>query len=154
MTEPIAFTSITPNVGLPLLFAGQAQKEFYVNQALTILDALAQQAVVASLPQPPANADDGSCYRIAAPATGEWSGHADRLAIRIAGSWHLVTPAQGMMMFDRAAGVWLCFRSEWQSAPALAAPDGGAVIDVEARTMLAQLVAGLRSIGLIAPPAG
>jgi hypothetical protein len=133
------------------MHAGQAQKEFYVNQALTILDALAQQAIVASLPQPPAGAGEGSCYRITAPASGEWSGHIDHVAIRIADSWHFVAPSQGMLMFDRAAGVWLCFHSSWQSAPALSAPNGGVVIDVEARALLAQLVAGLRSIGLVAP---
>lgn len=131
--------------------AGQAQKEFYVNQALTILDGLAQHAVVSSLPQPPADAGEGGCYRITAPTSGEWSGHADQIAIRIADSWHFVAPAQGMLLFDRAAGVWLCFRSAWESAPALSAPTGGAVIDVEARALLAQLLVGLRSIGLVAP---
>lgn len=133
------------------MLSGQAQKEFYVNQALTVLDALAQQALVNSLPQPPSNASEGDCYRVTAPALGAWSEHADHIAIRIAGSWHFVAPAEGILMFDRAADRWLCFRSAWQNAPAITAPSGGAIIDVEARAALAQLVAGLRSLGLVAP---
>ena len=130
---------------------GQAQKEFYVNQALTILDALEQRTVAGSMSQPPANAGEGACYRVTAPASDQWSGHTDHIAIRISESWHFVVPAEGMMMFDRAAGYWLCFRAAWENAPALGVPSGGTVIDVEARAALAQLIAGLRSIGLVAP---
>lgn len=54
-------------------------------------------------------------------------------------------------MFDRAAGCWLCFRAAWENAPALETLSGGTVIDVEARAALAQLIAGLRAIGLVAP---
>lgn len=151
MTDPIPFPSTSPNVGLPLLFAGQFQKEFFVNQALVILDALAHSAVIASLAQPPAAASDGDCYRIVSPATGEWGSHADEVAIRVGGSWHFAEPAEGMMLFDRAAGRWIWFRSGWQSAPALTLPTGGSVIDVEARALLATLVQALQSFGLLPP---
>jgi Protein of unknown function (DUF2793) len=151
MSEPITFPSGTANVGLPLLFAGQTQKEFFVNQALAILDALAPGAVEASLSAPPAGASDGDCYRIAAPATGDWSSHADKVALRIAGSWHFIAPTEGLTMFDRAAGQWIWFRSDWEAAPALSLPTGGSTIDIEARNLLAQLVSILRSYGLVAP---
>jgi Protein of unknown function (DUF2793) len=152
MTDPIAFPSTTPNIGLPLLFAGQSQKEFFVNQALVILDALAHGTVIASLPQPPATSSDGDCYRISSLATGDWSGRADQIAIRIGGSWHFADPAEGMILFDRAASRWIWFRSGWQSALAPSLPAGGAVIDVEARALLATLVQSLQSVGLLAPP--
>lgn len=151
MTNPIAFPSSTSHFGLPLLFAGQAQKEFFVNQALVLLDALGQRSVLATLADPPLSHSDGDSYRIAASATGAWSEHVDKLAISVGGSWHFVAPDEGMMLFDRATGQWLWFRSGWQSAPAPALPTGGAVIDAEARALLAQIVAMLQSAGLLAP---
>lgn len=33
MTEPVVFTSASPRFAIPLLFAGQAQKEVFVNEA-------------------------------------------------------------------------------------------------------------------------
>lgn len=151
MTEPVTFPSTTPNTGLPLLFAGQAQKEFFVNQSLAILDALAPRAIAGSLNGPPANPDEGACYRVTGPGAGEWVGRTDQLALRIGGSWHWIIPAEGMAMFDRAAGQWLCYRSGWQAAPASAPPSGGNVVDSEARAALGQLIGSLQAIGLLGP---
>lgn len=152
MSEPIAFPAGTPNAGLPLLFAGQAQKEFFVNQSLAILDALTPRAVIATLAGPPAQPEEGACYLVAQAAAGEWSTKADHLALSVAGSWHFIAPAEGMLMFDRSSGRWLCFRNGWQSAVALAAPTGGSVIDIEARNTLALLVENLQTLGLLASP--
>lgn len=151
MTNPIAFPSGTSNFGLPLLFAGQAQKEFFVNQAFVLLDALTQRAVLGTRADPPATQSDGDCYRIAASPTGAWSQHAGALAISVGGVWHFVTPSEGLMVFDRSAGQWLWFRSGWQNAAALSQPTSGAVIDTEARSLLVQIVAILQSAGLVAP---
>ena len=65
MSEPFAFPSITPTIGLPLLTAGQAQKEFFVNQAFSLIDALHGRTVVASQSVPPATAPEGLtiCFR-------------------------------------------------------------------------------------------
>ncbi|MFN4020652.1 MAG: DUF2793 domain-containing protein [Erythrobacter sp.] len=152
MSEPIAFPAATPNAGLPLLFAGQAQKEFFVNQSLAILDALASRTVIATLSGPPALPEEGACYLVAPAAAGEWSTKADHLALAIAGSWHFIAPAEGMLLFDRGAGRFLCFRGGWQSAGLPTAPTGGSVIDIEARNALAQLVENLQTLGLIPSP--
>lgn len=149
MTNPLTFASTTPNVGLPLLIAGQAQKEFFVNQGLAVLDALQPGAVQASLPQPPTLPDEGDCYRVTAPALLGWAGCEDHLAIRIGGSWHFIPPQDGMTLFDRAADTRLFFQSGWQNAQAPAIPSGGAVIDVEARAAIAQLIEALREGGLL-----
>lgn len=151
MTTPMTFPATTPNAGLPLLFAGQAQKEFFVNQALTILDGLAPRTVVASLSAPPANPYEGACFLVATPGTGAWNLKDGHLAIRVGASWHFIAPTDGMMVFDRAAGCWLCFRSGWHSASPPPAPAGGAVIDVEARAALMRLVESLQTLGLVAP---
>jgi len=151
MSEPITFPAGTRNARLPLLYAGQAQKEFFVNQALTVLDALSPRAVVASLSEPPAQALDGDCFRITDPAAGSWSDKSEQIAISVGGSWHFVSPAEGTLVFDRAAGYWLTYRSGWQFATAPAEPAGGTVVDVEARTAIAQLLQTLEEIGWLAP---
>lgn len=150
MSEPVSFTALTPNLGLPLLLAGQAQKEFFVNQALSILDALQCLSVRASLPAPPLIAQEGEAFLVAAPATQAWEGCDNHVALRIGGAWHFIPPREGMLLFDQAAGHLLIFRSGWQRANAPAAPTGGAVIDAEARGAILQLVQGLRAIGLLA----
>lgn len=149
MTDPLTFASTTPNVGLPLLIAGQAQKEFFVNQALAILDAVQPGAVQASLPEPPALPDERDCYRVTAPAVLGWAGCEDHIAIRIGGGWHFIPPNEGMTLFDRAANTRLFFQSGWQNAQAPAIPSGGTVIDVEARVAIEQLIDALREGGLI-----
>lgn len=130
------------------MLSGQAQKEFFVNQSLAVLDALTPRAVVATLAEPPAQPADGACYRVAQPATGEWVARADQLALSIGGSWHFISPVEGMLMFDQGARRWLCFRGRWNNADAPAAPSGSNVIDVEARAALMQLVEDLRTLGL------
>ena len=110
MNEPIAFPTGTPNLNLPLLFAGQSQKEFFVNQSLTILDAIAPKTITASLQHPPENAEEGDCYRVMAGASGPWTDHIDQMAMRLGGSWHFVAPNEGLCVFDATEGHWLCFR--------------------------------------------
>jgi Protein of unknown function (DUF2793) len=152
MSDPIALASSTPALGLPLLFAGQAQKEFVVNEALCLLDALHARAVIASQPTPPASVADGDCYRVTATATGLWAGKEDRIAVRIAGAWQFVVPDAGMLLFDRNADAFVIFRSQWQPAVMVAAASGGTVIDVQARAVLTALITALKTMGVLAAP--
>lgn len=152
MSIPIAFSSATSNIGLPLLVAGQAQKEFFVNQALAILDSLSPRAVLASLPAPPASAVDGDCYLITAPAMQAWEGCENHLALRIGGDWHFVPPREGMRLYDRAADRSLFFRSDWHSAATSTVPEGGTVVDVEARVAIGAIISALRDIGIFSSP--
>lgn len=153
MPNPVTFSSSTPNIGLPLLIAGQAQKEFFVNQALAIIDALDRRAVVASMSQPPSDPGEGSCYRVTAPAAQAWEGCEDHIAVQVAGAWHLVPPRDGMRLFDLASGQSLLFRDGWQASAPVPAPAGGTVVDIEARAALSSLIEVLRETGIVAPPA-
>lgn len=150
MSDPVTFTSATPNIGLPLLLAGQAQKEFFVNQSLAILDSLQSRSVLASLAQPPLVVQDGDCFRVTAPAVLAWVGCEDHIAIQIGGGWHFIAPREGMAVFDSAAGHALVYRSGWQRADAPTVPAGGAIVDVEARTTIDQLIQTLRASGILA----
>lgn len=150
MSEPIPFSSSTPHLRLPMLVPGQAQKEFFVNQALGILDALQSRGVSGSLSAPPALAAEGDAFRVESPATQAWQGRDDHLAVRIGGAWHFVAPQEGMCIFDKAAGYILVFRSGWQNADAPPEPVGGTAIDTQARAAINQLVQVLKAIGILA----
>ncbi len=150
MSDPIAFASTTPTIGLPLLIPGQAQKEFFVNQALCLLDALHSRSVTASQPAPPQSLNEGGCFRVTAPAAGAWAGHEDKLAVWIGGDWHFVAPREGMQVFDLTAGHSIVYRSEWESAAAPAGPTGGTIIDTEARAAITSLIQALLAVGILA----
>lgn len=150
MTSALTFPSTTKFFSLPMLFAGQAQKEFFVNQSFAMIDGLLQLAIDASLPDPPVNAEDGETFRILPQATGEWVGQDDKIAIKIAGGWNYFEPNEGMRVFDRTADRFLLFRSSWIQALAPAVPSGGQIIDSQARAAIEDLIQALRNAGIFA----
>ena len=152
MSNPITFSSSTPKIGLPMLIAGQAQKEFFVNQALAILDTLHARAVIASQPTPPPQSADGDCFRVTAPAAGPWEGCEGHLALRIGGDWHFIAPREGMQVFDIEADTCLFFKADWLTAMRPPAPANGTNIDTEARAAIEQLIGVLHDIGILPPP--
>lgn len=149
MPAPIDFPNSTNVLGLPLLFTGQAQKEFFVNQAFAMIDALLHRTVVGSGDAPPVDAVDGNVYRVTALASGAWAGKEDALAVQIAGYWHFVAPLEGMCVFDRSSGQRLIFRNQWEAANAPTEPSGGAVVDTEARAAINALLNELSRVGII-----
>ena len=149
MAEPIAFPSTTTNFSLPLLFSGQAQKEFSLNQALTVIDAMMLGTVEQSLASPPSSPGDGSSYRILANPDGEWTGHDDEIALWIGGSWHFVQASDGMAIFDQTASQCFRFLGGWSAAVEPTIPNGGSVVDAEARAALVEIVEALRTYGIV-----
>ena len=128
--------------------AGQAQKEFFLNQTICLLDALMVRAVISSLDAPPPEAAEGECYRVLDGATGEWGSNDRSIAVKIGGGWHFVSPSLGMQVFDRESRCWFQFDGDWFAAVAPPSAEGGATVDQEARTAIAQLVEALRSVGI------
>jgi hypothetical protein len=148
MTDPISFSSATPRYALPLLFAGQSQKEFYVNEAHALTDALLHAACEGETADPPATPADGQAWLVGSGATAEWSGEDGKLASRQAGNWLFTAPNDGMRLFDRSTGQMLLYRGGWQRPAAPAVPSGGAVIDAEARTAIGDLMTALVDAGI------
>jgi hypothetical protein len=164
--------SATPRLGIPLLSAGQAQKEIYHNEALQALETLVA-ANVEEPPRasPPASPALGACYIVATGATGAWSGKQDNLACFTAGGWRLIPPVDGMTAYVRSTSVWAAYRSSaWElgvvrgsalniggqqvvgaRGSAIAAPAGGTSVDAEARAAISAILAALRLHGLISP---
>lgn len=162
---------MSARIGLPLLAAGQAQKEVYHNEALTIIDIVLEGAVEDHLvADPPASPTEGQCWIVAASPTGDWAGRAGQVAGWTAGGWRFVSPRPGMAFWHIPAGCLVRYDgSAWQvgqvtgsrlvidgtqvtGAQQAAIPDpaGGATVDAQCRTALGQVLAALRSHGLIA----
>ena len=104
MTEPVAFDTTTPRQALPMLVAGQAQKEFFVNEAFARIDALLHPVVEGVASTPPASPAPGESWVVADPASDEWAGHAHALASWDGGQWTFCAPTEGLQVFDRTLG--------------------------------------------------
>lgn len=160
----------TERLALPLLAAGQAQKEVTHNEALILLDAMVNGCCgLAPGNAPPAEPELGISYICGVTPTGEWAGHPKCVAYWSAYGWRFINPVEGMRLHDRASGQSWCYSSgQWligvikaaevrvngskvlgaQQAPINNAT-GGAIIDSEARNVLSQVLAALRTHGLI-----
>lgn len=108
----------TPKLQMPELVVGQAGKELTHNQALAVLDQLAQAVVVdKDLTAPPGSPANGAMYIVAASATGAWSGQSGKLAywMTTVAAWTFITPADGWSVwvtdeavrYERKAGAWV-----------------------------------------------
>lgn len=164
--------SDTARWALPLLDAGQAQKEMTHNEAVTLLDLLAGASVVAvGTNVPPGSPLTGQCWVIGAAPTGDWAGHAQALVGWTPGGWRFLTPREGLTVWSAADGCLAMFAGgQWRVGriaatelfvggvrvvgarqAAIAAPTGGAVVDAGARAAIGAVLAALVAHGLIAP---
>ena len=150
MSDPITFDSVTPRLALPLLFAGQAQKEFTVNEALLRADLALHCTVEGEVAAPPANPQAGQAWLVAADPTGAFAGHAAAVAGFTANGWRFIAARPGLRVYDKMS---LCFRhytDSWQRCVVPTTPTGGTTIDQEARTAFGNLLAKLVSAGILA----
>lgn len=96
-------------LALPLMAAGQAQKEIVHNEALLLADLLvAPVAENLGLNAPPTSPAAGACWIIGTAPTGDWAGHAGALAGWTAGGWRFAAPFEGLHVWLRARGCGRC----------------------------------------------
>lgn len=143
------FDSRTPRIDLPLLFAGQAQKEIHLNEAIARLDALLFLAIEGEADSPPSAPDNGLSWLVGSTPQGDWAGHAGRLALRQADNWLFAEPVEGMRLLNRASGQEWRFLSGWKVPARPALPSGGTTIDAEARSAIGQILAALGEAGIV-----
>lgn len=159
----------TARHALPLLAAGQAQKELVHNEALAQLDLLVSPAVEAIQNAPPVTAAAGQCWIVDDAPTGAWAGHPGAVACWSASGWRFAAPTEGMRAWvsgqalwaERVSGAWrtgIAVAAELrvggqkvvgERRPAIVDPAGGVAPDAEARSAIAAILSALRSHGLI-----
>jgi hypothetical protein len=114
--------SETTHLMLPHLVAAQAQKHVTHNEALRLLDAMVQLAVLdRTRTAPPASAADGDRHIVASGATGLWVGWDLNVAYWVDGAWTRLVPRPGWLAWIAAEGIFTGWTgSAWQ---ALGAPE-------------------------------
>lgn len=95
----MAANPVSPIHGITLLIASQSQPEIIVNEAIRVLEAIAQLSVISRvLTAPPGSPADGACYMPASGATGAWTGYdGSDIALRMGTAWYKITPKVGMI---------------------------------------------------------
>jgi hypothetical protein len=149
MSEILIFESTSPRFALPLLHAGQAQKEVFVNEALARCDALLHSTVSGERPAPPETAETGECWLVAANATDAWSGHDAAIASFQGGNWIFVKPSRGLRVYDLSTGQERLFDGFWRKGSLPVEPLGGMTVDVQARAAIGELVSALQALGIV-----
>ena len=150
MSDLLNFAATSARHRLPLIFPGQVQKEFFVNEAHALVDALLHPVVLGITAAPPADAADGDCWIVGPEAGAAWHGQTNMLACRQAGTWLFAAPCDGLRVYDRASGADLRYcDGRWIGAALVRAPRGGAVVDSEARQAVGALIAALTDAGLL-----
>lgn len=146
----------TPRLALPLIAAGQAQKDVTHNEALLALDRLVALVVVSdSEPAPPEAPDDGGTWIVPMVGVSTWGQAAGTLMHRQDGAWIAELPHDGQIALVASTGKLLVQAGGWQMvrmvspAAPIALPDGGSVIDSEARTALAAVLGVLQQHGFL-----
>lgn len=148
MSDPFAFDSFTARLHLPLLFAAQAHKEVFHNEALARIDGLLHPAVLGEASQPPLTSAEGDCWLVSPTPTGAWTGLSGCLAMHQSGQWLFAAPVAGMRIYDRATRQFIVFSDTWQKATKVEEPSGGMNVDSEARAAIGALISALRAAGV------
>jgi hypothetical protein len=164
-------SDISDRLALPLIAPGQAQKEMTHNEALTRLDIMVQPVVQAIAPAAiPVAPALGECWIVGVGAAGAWAGHDGALAAWTAGGWRFVAAFEGMtawsiadaMVVVRRGAAWILgdvnarqirvddVRVLTVRQPAIVTPTGGTMVDGESRAAISDILAMLRTHGLIA----
>ena len=160
----------TPRLDLPFLSAGQAQKEFFHNEALQTLDIVVASAVEEP-PRavPPSAPAIGAAYIVGAAPTDAWAGKAQQLAAFTSGGWRFIAPVDGMAAYVKSIGIMASYRAgAWEigvlrgsslaiggvqvvgtRSGAIASPSGGTTVDSQARSTIDRILAAMRQHGLI-----
>ena len=110
----------TPNLGLPVMASGQAQKHVTFNAAVDAIDAILQGAVLSrNQVVPPAEPAEGDRYLLAQTPQDAFEGQGGMLAVWEAASWRYHTPRVGWTFWvvDEALHVVRRDDGTWSTLP-------------------------------------
>ena len=159
----------TPRLALPLLAAGQSQKDVTHNDAVLAIDRLVALTVASrSVAAPPAPPQTGKCHIVPVAGITAWGQPAGTLMHWLGTGWLAQVPRDGQTALVADEGLMLVHRGSWlavwpvaglriggrdvlaASPVSVSAPIGGSVTDSEARTVLAALISALQQQGILA----
>lgn len=149
MSEPLSFPHASPRFALPLLYAGQARKEVFLNEALMLADVLLHCTVLGEAATPPAGSRESDAWLVAPQAGGEWADQDGAIAVRCNAAWTFIPPRDGLRVFDLSQGAQKLFFGSWRKASLPVEPLGGTSVDGEARTAIKDLVSALQNLGIL-----
>jgi len=116
----------TTNLSLPFLEAGQAQKHVTHNEALRLLDAVTQLAVLSVSASPPGSPANGERHIVGTDPSGAFAGHENEVAAWQDGAWVFLAPQPGWRAWnigDEALLVWT--GAAWSEISAGGGGEGG-----------------------------
>lgn len=149
MTEPIQFAETTRRYSIPLLHPAQAQKEFTINEGHALIDALLHPTIMGIASSPPATPADGDAWIVGDNAQDSWAGKENSLALHHGSAWLYLVPHDGLRVFDASIAAYRTFLGEWVAGSTPSEPSGGSTVDQEARAAIAEVIASLRTAGII-----
>ncbi|WP_164870941.1 DUF2793 domain-containing protein [Mesobaculum littorinae] len=112
-------TDHTARLGLPVILPSQAQKHVTHNEALQMLDTIAQLVLTrVNSETPPEQPASGEIHALGPAPTGAWAGHSGSLAQWDGAGWIFIVPAEGWRAWDLTAGAPVVFRGgAWGAMP-------------------------------------
>lgn len=107
---------LTNHLKLPYILPSQAQKHVTHNEALRMLDAVVQLAVIArDHTDPDPLVQEGDRYIIPENAGGNWAQHRQKLAAFIDAGWHYFEPQAGWLCYVKNENKLLVYNgADWQ----------------------------------------
>ncbi|GAB4068636.1 DUF2793 domain-containing protein [Ancylobacter sonchi] len=141
----------TPSLALPLLAAAQAQKHVTHNEALLLLDAAVQLAVLdRTRTMPPSAPLAGDRHIVADGAGGDWAGQSGAVALHDGTGWRFLFPRPGWRAQVVAEGRSVGFDgTAWRDA--LATSLSGAGVGLRVEEVEVDLVGASVTTGLAIP---
>lgn len=145
-------------LALPMLVAGQGQKDVTHNEALAALDCLVSGVVESRVETaPPGERNLGSCWLVPIGGSAEWEDRQGTMACWTAGGWRFLELPEGFELWVRdelksvrkIAAEWVPTALSIGPGAAVSPAIGGAVVDSEARRVLADLLQQLTGMGLL-----
>lgn len=158
----------TPRLALPLIAAGQTQKDVTHNEAVLALDRLVALVVTSrSSAAPPTAPSLGDCYIVPAAGVVAWGHPAGSLLHWQGAAWLPEAARDGQIALIADETIMLVHRGGWQAnwpvaglaiagrnvlaaSPAtVPPPTGGTTVDNETRAAVAALLAALQQQGIL-----
>ncbi len=97
------------HLSLPYIQGGQAQKHVTHNEAIRILDSVAQISVLSKTDAPTGTESDGNRHIVSATPNGDFADHAGEIATFENGGWSFLIPRVGWIAYDASSGGLVSF---------------------------------------------